>query len=279
MKCIGTLVLLNIVMVFACFSQRAKGTLVASVSGLDRMSLVKSSIDVPAWHEKSFWPIYENYLAKAEDISSFTYRSLDDLAKVDRAVSDEDALNHANKMLAHRHDLLTVRKEYFGEIGGAFNGVIALQFLQTEILLDMMESSRIYEETPWKNFRFQSSAISPDQLSASRQNMVRRALALTAEEDKNFWKVFNQYEEELDALLGEDYSVFGLYAGEPSDYTPALAKRLGRDLLQILERELTLKEKYFAEMNRLVGPSLAARFLAWDDYNSLVSKMYAWVEK
>jgi hypothetical protein len=266
-------------MVFACLGQRAKGTLVASVSGVDRMSVAKSSIDVPTWHEKSFWPIYENYLEKVDDAASFTYQSLNDLAKIDKAVSNEDALNHAKKMLAYRYDVLTIRKNYFGEIGGALNGIIALQFLQTEIQLDMVESSRIYEESDWKNFRFQVSALPPDQASAARQNTVRRALALTAEEDKNFWKVFNQYEEELDALLGEDYSVFGLYAGEPADFTPALAKRLGRDLLQILDRELKLKEKYFAEMNRLVGPSVAARFLAWDDYNSLVSKMYAWVEK
>jgi hypothetical protein len=278
MKCICTLVLLNIVVGFACLGQRAKGALVASISGVDRMSLVKSSIDVPAWHEKSFWPLYENYLGKVDDISSFTYQSLNDLARIDKGVPQEDAMEHATKMIAYRHEVLAVRKEYFGEIGSALNGVIALQFLQTEILLDMMESSRIYEETSWKNFRLQPKLMSSDQLSAARQNMVRNALALTEEEGKNFWKVFNEYEAELDALLGEDYSVFGLYGGEPSDFTPALAKRLGRDLVQILERELKLKEKYFSEMNRQVNPSVAARFLAWTDYNSLVSKMYAWVE-
>ena len=70
----------------------------------------------------------------------------------------------------------------------------------------------------------------------------------------------------------------GLFASDAADFTPALAKRLGHDLLHIMEREIRLKERYFLEMNALVGPSTAARFLAWEDYYSLVSKMHAWAE-
>jgi hypothetical protein len=45
-----------------------------------------------------------------------------------------------------------------------------------------------------------------------------------------------------------------------------------------MEREVKLKEKYFLEMNAAVGPTLAARFLAWEDYYSVVAKMHAWAE-
>ena len=58
----------------------------------------------------------------------------------------------------------------------------------------------------------------------------------------------------------------------------ALAKRLGNDLLQVMEREIRLKERYFLEMNAIVGSVPAARFLAWEDYYSVVCKMYAWAE-
>lgn len=272
------LVLLFCGIAISGFSQNVKGSLVASISGADRISLVKSSIDVPVWHEKSFWPLYENYLAKVEEASAHTYQSVNNLARTDKSVSEAEALDHANKLISYRYDMLTVKKHYFGEVGSALNGIIALQFLQTEVLLDMVESSRVYEDTYWKNYRFRPQALSYGQRKAAKQNTITVALSLTAEEAGNFWKVYNRYEEECDDLLGEDFSVFALYTGEPTDFTPALAKRLGYDFLRIMERELVIKEKYFREMNTAVGPSLAARFLAWEDYNSIVNKMYAWAE-
>jgi hypothetical protein len=222
--------------------------------------------------------LYESYLKKTEEASAATFHSVSDLATLDRSVGDTESLERANKLIAFRADMLAVKKEYFNEVGTSLNGIIALQFLQTEVLLDMMESSNIYDASAWKNFRFRSRSLSVGQLKSSRQNTIAAALALPADKATNFWFVYNRYQEECDALLGEDFSIFELYIGEPTDFTPALAKRLGHDLLSIMERELTIKEKYFKEMNTAVGPSLAARFLAWEDYNSIVNKMYAWAE-
>jgi hypothetical protein len=70
----------------------------------------------------------------------------------------------------------------------------------------------------------------------------------------------------------------GYYAVEASDYTPAIAKHLGYDFLNVMKRELKLKEKYFIKINSEMGASLATRFLAWEDYYSLVNKMYAWAD-
>jgi hypothetical protein len=117
------------------------------------------------------------------------------------------------------------------------------------------------------------------QLKEAKHNTIRSALSLTDDKAEAFWKVYTRYEEECDALLGEDYSIIGLYAVEPSDFTPGLSKRLGYDFLQLMQRETKLKEKYFRAMNEAVGSSLASRFLAWEDYYSLLSKMYAWAEQ
>ena len=48
-----------------CYAQHAKNTLAMTVSGTDRISVVKSSVRLAEWHEKSFWPLYEKYLADA----------------------------------------------------------------------------------------------------------------------------------------------------------------------------------------------------------------------
>jgi len=162
------------------------------------------------------------------------------------------------------------------EIGASFNGVIALQFLQTEVSLDMKESSRIFEETSWRSFRFNPQTLSLKQNKTARHNTIAAALSLSADENKAFWKVYDRYEDERDAILGDDYGVFALYAGEASDFNAPLAKRLGYNFLNVIQREIKLKEKYFLEMNTAVGSSLAARFLAWEDYYSLITKMQAW---
>jgi hypothetical protein len=260
----------------SCFGQHAKSTFTASLSGVDRMSMMKNSIDIPAWHEKSFWPVYEKYMNKVEEVSSQTYRALDDLTRTDATLSDQEAFDNARKLIDFRYQELDVRKQYYMEIGSAMNGIVSFQFLQTEALLDMMESSSIYDASVYRKYRFHPNALEPSQFTSAKYNTISKAVALSPEKAQAFYAVYARYEQECDALLGEDYTLFGFYAGEASDFTPGLAKRLGYDLLNVMHREIRLKEKYFLEMNETVGPMLAARFFAWEDYYSLVSKMQAW---
>ena len=262
----------------ACLAQQPQNSFASLTSGTERLSVVRSSIEVPVWHEKSFWTLYEKYVAEESETSSSAYRAIYNLATLDRLNGDEEAYEFGARMLGLRFDDLTLRKRYYAEIGTAFNGVIALQFLQTETLMDMMECFRIYENTRWKNYRFNAASLPDSKTFQAKINMLTAALSLSGQELINFQAAYSRYERECSDLLGDRYDIFALYAGEPSDFTPALAKRLGYDLLQISERELKLKEKYFFELNKLVGPRLAAGFLAWEDYHSLVSKMHAWAD-
>lgn len=262
----------------ACFAQQQQNSFASLTSGAERLSVVRSSIEVPVWHEKSFWTLYEKYVAEEGETSSSAYRALFDLATLDGLNTHDEAYEYGKRMLGLRFDDLALRKRYYSEIGTGFNGVIALQFLQTETLMDMMESFRIYDDTPWKNYRFNAATMPGNKIFQAKMNMLTAALSLSGQELTNFRAVYSRYDRECADLLGDRYDIFALYAGEPSDYTPALAKRLGHDLLEISERELKLKERYFFEMYEHVGPRLAAGFLAWEDYHSLVSKMHAWAD-
>ena len=265
-------------LVFSAFSQHAKNTLALSVSGNDRISVVKSSVHLAEWHEKSFWPLYEKYLSDAAKVYSMTYRSLQDLAETDKSTTSQEAFENGWKFLSYRNDELKLRRQYYQEVGAILNGVVALQFLQTESMMDMLESSQIYGKSAWSRYRFQFQSMPREKVNIAKHNILASAISLSPEQEDAFWNVYNRYEEESDALLGEAYSIYSLFASDASDFTPALAKRLGYDLLHIMEREIKLKERYFLEMNATVGSSVAARFLAWEDYYSLVSKMYAWVD-
>lgn len=261
-----------------CFGQHATNTLALSVSGNDRISVVKSSVKLAEWHEKAFWPVYEKYLNDAVKVYSLTYRSLHDLSETKASANDQEAFDNGWKLLTYRNDELALRKKYYQEVAAILNGVVALQFLQTEAMMDMLESADIYNKSEWGKYRFHEQSMPPEKVKEARHNTLAAALSLPADKEALFWTEYEKYEEESNALLGEAYSVYSLFASDAADFTPALAKRLGNDLLRVMEREVRLKERYFLEMNAIVGSTLAARFLAWEDYYSLVSKMYAWAD-
>ena len=270
------------VVTFSVFCQppnhSPKASFVASVSEGSRMTLVKTSIPLTEWHAKSFWIQYREYLDKIQAISAHTYIALQELAHTNKTIDDLEAYEKGSRLIAYRFDELAVMHQYFVDICSEHNGVIGLQFIQTETMLDIMESSHIYEESPFQNFRFLPKAFSSRQSREAKYNIIIKALALSPAEAAVFMPIYVRYEKESEELLGEEYNLYELFAGEASDYTPALARRQGYDLLSLLKREIRLKEKYFIEMNATVCSSQAARFLAWEDYYSFGCKMIAWVD-
>lgn len=259
------------------FAQEAQTSLVSYTSN-DKLAIARSSIDVPAWHEKTFWPLYESYVQAAGELSSRNIIVRKNLVTASNSNVPEEAANAAENVLKLDYESFVNKREYYQKIGNELNGIISLQFLQGEIVMDMMESSNAYELTALKKYKFHPTITSEEQFKKAKHNAIHNALGLTKDSDYFFWNIYNQYEQEVDALLGEEYSLISFYAGEPSDFTPALARRLGNDALAIMEREIKLKEKYYHQLKIQLGPVLAAKFLAWEDYYSLVSKMHAWAD-
>lgn len=271
-----TLFSLLLVVVNSTFAQSSKHSATASLSSVDRLAIVKNSIELTEWHEKSFWAQYNTYLTKMQDVTANTYGSMEELANVSKSMDSAQSSVRANRMLKLRRDELEVLKSSYFEIGRDHNGVIALQFLQTETQLDIMECLNIYEHTYLRAFRLNPGFLAPTKMIAAKYNVISKAIGLTAEEAEVFFPVYTRYQLESDDVLGRDYSLYELFAGPASDYPPGLAKRLGYDLLIVMQRELNLKEKYYAEISRVAGHSVAARFLAWEDYYSVVCKMTLW---
>jgi hypothetical protein len=276
MKRISIFVLLCTV-AFMSAGQHMQGRMVASISGVDRLELVKTSIEIPTWHEKTFWPIYEEYMGKGEETASLISRSLTDITRMDQAVSEEEAQHFIQNLFDFRARKLLVFKEYYQKIGSELNGVIALQFLQTETLLQMMEESQVYDQSQLRKFRFHPAAVKGN-FETAKRNVMNTAISIPEDKKSAFWKIYDEYIEDCNAILGENYDMVAQYASPASDYTPALAKRLGNNIVNILERENKLKEKYFNKMAVEVGNVTAAKFIAWEDYYSLVSKMHAWAD-
>jgi hypothetical protein len=251
----------------------------ASIAASNKMDVVKSSISIPSWHEKSFWPVYDKYAVKVEESANASYTTLTAVTRMEKEVSAEEADQRMRSLFEYRKKAFDVRKAYYIDIASEFNGNIALQFIQTEALLDMMQSAEVYESSAWKQYQFRPNAIDDEKVREAKHNTMKKAISIPDDKASAFWVTYAKYEEESNALLGDEYSLVALFAGDASDYTPGLAKRLGYDLLQLLERDIKIKNKYYEKMREAVGAPLAARFIAWEDYYSLLSKMNSWAEQ
>lgn len=237
------------------------------------MDLVRASIPLSEWHEMSFWAQYKDYLGKIQAVSSQTYGAIQKLARTEKGGDDQKAFENGCEIIACRFNELIVKREYFNQISHNHNGIIGFQFLQAEAMLDLIESARIYDQSSLRNFRFLHNAFSADKLKQAKYNMITSALSLSPNEADTFFPVYFRYEQECDDLMGETYDLYELFSVDAADLTPLVSKNHGYNLLTLMKREIKLKEKYFNEMNSAVGSSLAARFLAWEDYYSITCKM------
>src|SRR5688572_6745318 len=96
---------------FSSQGQNFNPTFASTVSETDRQTLVRSSVPLTDWHEKTFWPQYNDYRERILNLSLQTYESLNDLAGVTRNTSD--ALEIGREMIANRLNELAVRQQSY----------------------------------------------------------------------------------------------------------------------------------------------------------------------
>jgi hypothetical protein len=265
-------------LVSSALAQDVTNEFVTSLNETDRMSVIKTNIPLTEWHEKPFWSQYTDYRDNIGTVSLKEFIAVKELARIDKSANEMEAKERALSLFHNRSEELAVKRLYYAEIGGQHNGIIGLKFLQAELLMDLLEYARIYDQSPLLNFKLLPNAMPEDRMSDAKFNVIAKALALTAEEDDKLFSIYLRYEKDLSETLGQNYNLYHLFTGDPGDFTPGLAKRQGHDLLALIEREIQLKEKYFNEMNTLVGLTIAARFLAWEDYFATQCKLAIFAE-
>jgi hypothetical protein len=264
-------------LVFVIFGH-SQPSYVSSVSTVDRLAVIRNSVELTEWHEKSFWTQYNTYLSKTESVSAHLYLSMIELAALTKESDTAEASSRARRMLDLASEQQELISAYYREIGRDHNGVIALQFLQTETQLDLMEGVAVYENTAIRAFRLKPGLAERTGSLQAQYNVLSKALRLTPAEADIFYPIYSRFQAECEEILGTGYSLYELFAGPAADYSPGLAKRIGYDLLTVSKREIELKEKYYDEIRQASGPVVAAQFLAWEDFYSLICKITIWAE-
>jgi hypothetical protein len=101
-------------------------------------------------------------------------------------------------------------------------------------------------------------------VQAEKKNIIAEAMTLNEAQAAAFWPVYNKYATEIRKVYDERVAVLKDYAANVSTLTDEKATELIKRNLKAEGEATKLKEKYFKEFSKAVGPKLAAQFLQYE---------------
>jgi hypothetical protein len=97
-------------------------------------------------------------------------------------------------------------------------------------------------------------------LSAKKDQIVRETMELNDQQSAIFWPVYRQYQVEQSKLITEKLAIVTDYANNFATMTDAKADQLAQHVMQLDEKRMALREKYYATMKQALSPVIAVRF-------------------
>jgi len=99
-----------------------------------------------------------------------------------------------------------------------------------------------------------------DSIRANKKALVAASLALTDEEAKQFWPVYDRYQGELKEINDRLQKVLEDYAASFHDLSNDKASTLTGDYLSVEEDRAKVRRTYFADFTKVLPGKKAARF-------------------
>jgi hypothetical protein len=107
-------------------------------------------------------------------------------------------------------------------------------------------------------------------LSAKKEQIVRETMQLNDQQGAIFWPIYRQYQAEQSKLITDKLAIVADYSGNFSTMTDDRADQLAQQLMQIDEKRMALREKYYATMKKALSPILAVRFFQVEQQLQLI---------
>ena len=106
-----------------------------------------------------------------------------------------------------------------------------------------------------------------DKIKADKKLLIAENLGLTEAESKVFWPVYEEYQNELEAIHRRLGKAIQSYAQEynAKTLTDDKARTLMTEALAIEEAEVALKKKYMDRLNGVVPAIKAARYIQMEN--------------
>ncbi len=97
-------------------------------------------------------------------------------------------------------------------------------------------------------------------LSAKSAQIVRETMQLNDQQAAIFWPIYRQYSAEQSKLIADKLAIVNDYANNFSTMTDEKADQLAQQTIQLDEKRMALREKYYATMKKALSPIVAVRF-------------------
>ena len=214
--------------------------------------------------ENLFWPMYRQYEKERQMPATRTFLEGSD---------SKDTKSFVKQIFDGQAENLSLKRQYFNRISGSLNGTLALQFLQTEALLDLMVKSQLYDSQAWEHPLWRSEMLEDENV---KMLSMEESLGLTKEQALRFRSLFVEFEFDYSRIVGHQLVWFEQYVEDITDLTPAQCKKLGNEFLTMQQNELRLLERMFKSMLETFGEEVALKYMALEDYFTMAAKLQTW---
>jgi hypothetical protein len=101
-------------------------------------------------------------------------------------------------------------------------------------------------------------------LPTQKANIIRMELLLTKVESDVFWRLYKRYDNVLQALNAARVALMKDYRAHYDTMTPTKAKELADRAIDLDEKRMLLRKKFYKEFTKALNGKAAARFLQLD---------------
>lgn len=85
-------------------------------------------------------------------------------------------------------------------------------------------------------------------------------MQLNEQQAATFWPIYHEYQAEQNKLIAEKLAIIEDYSQSFATITDGKADQLAQRMIQLDEKRMALREKYYGVMKKSLNPILAVRF-------------------
>ena len=110
-------------------------------------------------------------------------------------------------------------------------------------------------------------------LKTQKESIIKEAMQLNDQQAAAFWPIYKQYDAEQTKLGDEKLAIIQDYSANFMNMTDEKADELAQRVMQLDEKRLALREKYYGITKKAIPPVLAVRFFQVENQIQLITDL------
>lgn len=145
----------------------------------------------------------------------------------------------------------------------------ALVCAQTATPASKQDIVKSYQEAE-KAYADASIELQRSHIREQKREVVKKAIALTPEQEKSFWPIYDKYESDLKKLNDDRYAMIKDYAANYETMTDAKADELITRAMDFANKRLALRKGYLDEAHKVIPAKTVARLFQLEHQMDMV---------